>query len=176
MLRTSDRMIRLSKAKARKTSYALVVIAAAIVLTGLTGPGVSRGMSGINKARLIYANDYEDELPRAGGRDSTWGQSAWWSTPDRSTPYGGQSVDEDAARGGEPDDLGDCCDDGLYGPIDCYVDDGGILWVTCGDVIVDAYIVAPPYMLYPAALDVLAVSGRPTEAIKKKASRMGLSR
>lgn len=29
-------------------------------------------LSGIGKAMLIYANDYEDELPRAGGRNSIW--------------------------------------------------------------------------------------------------------
>jgi len=29
-------------------------------------------LSGIGKAMLIYAGDYEDELPRAGGRSSTW--------------------------------------------------------------------------------------------------------
>ncbi len=29
-------------------------------------------LSGIGKAMLIYANDYEDELPKAGGRNSVW--------------------------------------------------------------------------------------------------------
>jgi hypothetical protein len=29
-------------------------------------------LSGIGKAMLIYANDYEDELPRAGGKNSLW--------------------------------------------------------------------------------------------------------
>ncbi len=29
-------------------------------------------LSNIGKAMLIYANDYEDELPRAGGRNSIW--------------------------------------------------------------------------------------------------------
>ena len=32
-------------------------------------------LSGIGKAMLIYANDYEDELPRAGGRNSTWSKN-----------------------------------------------------------------------------------------------------
>jgi len=29
-------------------------------------------LSGIGKAMLIYANDYEDELPKAGGKNSVW--------------------------------------------------------------------------------------------------------
>ncbi|MHC4751996.1 MAG: zinc ribbon domain-containing protein, partial [Planctomycetota bacterium] len=29
-------------------------------------------LSGIGKAMLIYSNDYDDELPRAGGKSSTW--------------------------------------------------------------------------------------------------------
>jgi len=29
-------------------------------------------LSGIGKAMLIYANDYDNELPRAGGRDTIW--------------------------------------------------------------------------------------------------------
>jgi len=32
-------------------------------------------LSGIGKAMLIYANDYDDEFPRAGGRGATWGNS-----------------------------------------------------------------------------------------------------
>ncbi|UCD51136.1 MAG: prepilin-type N-terminal cleavage/methylation domain-containing protein [Phycisphaerales bacterium] len=46
-------------------------------------------LSGIGKAMLIYANDYEDELPRAGGRNSEWdllGQG--WMADDRYTAYG----------------------------------------------------------------------------------------
>lgn len=29
-------------------------------------------LSGIGKAMLIYSNDYDDELPRAGGKSSVW--------------------------------------------------------------------------------------------------------
>ena len=28
--------------------------------------------SGIDNALVIYSNDYDDELPRSGGRNSTW--------------------------------------------------------------------------------------------------------
>jgi hypothetical protein len=37
---------------------------------------------------LIYANDYEDELPRAGGRNTQWGTTANWAAPDRFTAFG----------------------------------------------------------------------------------------
>jgi hypothetical protein len=45
-------------------------------------------LSGIGKAMLLYSNDYQDELPRAGGRNSTWGQVAMWDAPDRYRAYG----------------------------------------------------------------------------------------
>ncbi|MGE5294854.1 MAG: type II secretion system protein [Solirubrobacterales bacterium] len=63
----------------------LVVIAIIALLMGILMPALARvrqlafrmtcgtNLSGIGKAMLIYANDYEDELPRAGGRNSTWG-------------------------------------------------------------------------------------------------------
>ncbi|MCK4294999.1 MAG: hypothetical protein KAY65_17505, partial [Planctomycetes bacterium] len=45
-------------------------------------------LSGIGKAMLIYANDYEDELPRSGGRGGVWGSAITWDAPDRYTAYG----------------------------------------------------------------------------------------
>ncbi|HNU31365.1 MAG TPA: prepilin-type N-terminal cleavage/methylation domain-containing protein [Sedimentisphaerales bacterium] len=63
----------------------LVVIAIIALLMGILMPALSRvrqlafrltcgtNLSGVGKAMLIYANDYEDELPKAGGRSSTWG-------------------------------------------------------------------------------------------------------
>jgi len=66
----------------------LVVIAIIALLMGILMPALSRvrqlafrltcgtNLSGIGKAMLIYANDYEDELPRAGGRNATWGPLA----------------------------------------------------------------------------------------------------
>ncbi|MHC4330574.1 MAG: prepilin-type N-terminal cleavage/methylation domain-containing protein [Planctomycetota bacterium] len=61
----------------------LVVIAIIALLMGILMPALSRvrqvafrmvcgtNLSGIGKAMLIYANDYDDELPRSGGRNST---------------------------------------------------------------------------------------------------------
>ncbi len=46
-------------------------------------------LSGIGKAMLIYANDYEDELPRAGGPSSRWtGRIVDWAAADRRSAYG----------------------------------------------------------------------------------------
>jgi len=67
----------------------LVVIAIIALLMGILMPALARvrqlafrltcgtNLSGIGKAMLIYANDYEDELPRAGGRNATWGTTQW---------------------------------------------------------------------------------------------------
>ena len=68
----------------------LVVIAIIALLMGILMPALARvrqlafrlqcgtNLSGIGKAMMIYANDYEDELPRAGGRDTDWGQTPNW--------------------------------------------------------------------------------------------------
>jgi prepilin-type N-terminal cleavage/methylation domain-containing protein len=62
----------------------LVVIAIIALLMGILMPALARvrqlafrmtcgtNLSGIGKAMLIYSNDYEDELPKAGGRSNTW--------------------------------------------------------------------------------------------------------
>jgi prepilin-type N-terminal cleavage/methylation domain-containing protein len=78
----------------------LVVIAIIALLMGILMPALARvrqlafrmtcgtNLSGIGKAMLIYANDYEDELPRAGGRNSTWGPIANWIAANRFLAYG----------------------------------------------------------------------------------------
>jgi len=78
----------------------LVVIAIIALLMGILMPALARvrqlafrmtcgtNLSGIGKAMLIYANDYEDELPRAGGRGSTWGAVPQWANPDRRQAFG----------------------------------------------------------------------------------------
>jgi prepilin-type N-terminal cleavage/methylation domain-containing protein len=67
----------------------LVVIAIIALLMGILMPALSRvrqlafrlvcgtNLSGIGKAMLIYANDYDDELPRAGDRNAEWGTTVW---------------------------------------------------------------------------------------------------
>jgi prepilin-type N-terminal cleavage/methylation domain-containing protein len=78
----------------------LVVIAIIALLMGILMPALSRvrqlafrltcgtNLSGIGKAMLVYANDYEDELPRAGGRNTVWGATAKWNATDRKAAFG----------------------------------------------------------------------------------------
>jgi len=79
----------------------LVVIAIIALLMGILMPALARvrqiafrmvcgsNLSGIGKAMLIYAGDYEDELPRAGGRGTTWGGSGCvvWNALTRMQAY-----------------------------------------------------------------------------------------
>jgi prepilin-type N-terminal cleavage/methylation domain-containing protein len=79
----------------------LVVIAIIALLMGILMPALARvrqlafrmtcgtNLAGIGKAMLIYANDYEDELPRAGGRTTVWGSmpTAGWYAPSRMAAY-----------------------------------------------------------------------------------------
>ncbi len=78
----------------------LVVIAIIALLMGILMPALARvrqlafrmtcgtNLSGIGKAMLIYANDYEDEMPRAGGRNSNWGQLTNFAGASRMQAYG----------------------------------------------------------------------------------------
>ncbi len=78
----------------------LVVIAIIALLMGILMPALARvrqlafrltcgtNLSGIGKAMLLYANDYQDELPRAGGRTSTWGAVQDWTAANRYTAFG----------------------------------------------------------------------------------------
>jgi prepilin-type N-terminal cleavage/methylation domain-containing protein len=79
----------------------LVVIAIIALLMGILMPALARvrqiafrmvcgtNLSGIGKAMLIYANDYEDEFPRAGGRNSEWSfQIPNWLADNRFAAYG----------------------------------------------------------------------------------------
>ena len=79
----------------------LVVIAIIALLMGILMPALSRvrqiafrmvcgtNLSGIGKAMLIYSNDYDDELPRSGGRNSAWAAKIpAWNATNRYTAYG----------------------------------------------------------------------------------------
>ena len=78
----------------------LVVIAIIALLMGILMPALSRvrqlayrlvcgaNLSGIGKTMLVYANDCDGELPRAGGRRSVWGGPVVWNAADRMAAYG----------------------------------------------------------------------------------------
>ena len=80
----------------------LVVIAIIALLMGILMPALARvrqiayrlycgtNLSGIGKAVLIYANDYDDELPKAGLRNSTYAaRIANWRNVTRAQAFAG---------------------------------------------------------------------------------------
>ncbi len=85
----------------------LVVIAIIALLMGILMPALARvrqlafrmtcgsNLSGIGKAMLLYANDYDDELPRGAGRGASWGSLGTnWQATTRNLAYGmGTSTD-----------------------------------------------------------------------------------
>ncbi len=78
----------------------LVVIAIIALLMGILMPALARvrqlafrmtcgsNLSGIGKAMLIYANDYDDEMPRGGSRTSDWLALPNWQALTRPLAYG----------------------------------------------------------------------------------------
>ena len=53
-------------------------------------------LSGIGKAMLLYANDYDNELPRAGGENSIWANKIPdWKATDQNKAYGLDSEDSE---------------------------------------------------------------------------------
>ncbi len=79
----------------------LVVIAIIALLMGILMPALAKvrqiahrlvcgtNLSGIGKAMMLYANDYDDEFPRAGGRTTVWANYINdWKAPNRFVAYG----------------------------------------------------------------------------------------
>jgi prepilin-type N-terminal cleavage/methylation domain-containing protein len=77
----------------------LVVIAIIALLMGILMPALARvrqiafrmicgtNLSGIGKAMLIYANDYDDEMPRAGGPGAEWANKIIYDATSAYTAY-----------------------------------------------------------------------------------------
>ena len=85
----------------------LVVIAIIALLMGILMPALARvrqiafrmvcgsNLSGIGRAMLIYANDYDNDFPRAGFTGTLWGDKLpgnGWSAPDRRTAFAGSAA------------------------------------------------------------------------------------
>lgn len=78
----------------------LVVLALGVFLLAAVGPLASKpraqarrivckaNLGKIGKAMFVYANDYEDELPRPGSRNSEWGGPVVWNAVNRYVAYG----------------------------------------------------------------------------------------
>ncbi len=96
--------IERSGGKLSGEGFAVVGIAVSAVVfftAGIAMPALGRArqlsfraicannLSHMNKAMRIYANDYDDELPRAGGKNSTWGPTiADYKATTRRTAFG----------------------------------------------------------------------------------------
>jgi len=78
----------------------LVVISIIALLIGILMPALARArqlayrmacgthLSGIGKAMFVYANDYGDKLPKAGGRNNTWTNAVpQWDAQNRRDAY-----------------------------------------------------------------------------------------
>jgi len=71
---------------------AFFLTAARATLANMRGTALrmtcSTNLSGLGKAMLIYANDYDDEMPRAGGPNSTLGTTADFKANTLNAAYG----------------------------------------------------------------------------------------
>jgi len=77
-----------------------VVVLVSVFILSLVAPAFRRAKSDadraacaanlatLGKAMLLYANDYENVFPRAGGRNSPWGETARWNASHRYQAYG----------------------------------------------------------------------------------------
>ena len=77
----------------------LVVIAIIALLMGILMPALARvrqiafrmvcgsNLSGMGRAMLIYANDYDNDFPRAGFQGSIWSSSVTYDAPNRRAAF-----------------------------------------------------------------------------------------
>lgn len=87
----------------------LVLIGVGVFLFGLVGPLASMprnqatravcraNLARIGKAMLLYADDYHEALPRAGGATTVWSEPVIWNALNRQTAYN-VSVDGEGGR------------------------------------------------------------------------------
>jgi hypothetical protein len=94
--------------------------ASVMVLLGIFIPAHARigtNVYGISEGMFIYSNDYEDELPRAGGRNSAWSTTI---TMD-------YVVDNGEGEAGSLEYV----EDGSCLLLDCCINDYGDVWGLC---------------------------------------------
>ncbi len=102
-------MTRRSGSSGLMRADVLVLIVAGVFLLGLAGPLASMprnqatravcraNLARIGKTMLVYANEYEGVLPRAGGPTTRWGGPVIWTAVNRHMAYG-VSVDGEGGR------------------------------------------------------------------------------
>ncbi|MDY0355070.1 MAG: hypothetical protein RBR19_04275 [Sedimentisphaerales bacterium] len=97
-------LVEISRSGGRRTGRGFAAIGTsvplALVLVMTYAPSIGRptpvprmtcgvNLAGIGKAMLIYANDYDDKLPVAGGRGTVWGPGlADWRSERRAVAFG----------------------------------------------------------------------------------------
>ncbi|MFH1716275.1 MAG: hypothetical protein ABIF19_02905 [Planctomycetota bacterium] len=94
-------MSRREKAKKLTAVEVLVVAFVCLFVLAIAGPASQKSrfdadrtqcmknLSTIGKAMVIYANDYDGQFPRSGGRNSTWStRILHWQAPNRYLAYG----------------------------------------------------------------------------------------
>ncbi|MHC4440447.1 MAG: hypothetical protein ACYS3S_24115 [Planctomycetota bacterium] len=94
-------MLKRDKAKKPGPVEVLVVVFVCMFGLAVIGPAMqmsrfdeyriecATNLSNIGRAMLIYANDYEDELPRSGSRNSIWAPTIpSWNAHNRYSAYG----------------------------------------------------------------------------------------
>ncbi len=97
-------LVEISRSGGRRTGYGFAAIGMgaplALVLVTTYAPSIGRptlspgmrcavNLAGIGKMMLIYANDYDDKLPVAGGRGTVWGPGlASWNAGQRADAFG----------------------------------------------------------------------------------------
>lgn len=101
-------LVRIGRSGGRLTGTAFAVVGIVVpavsffLMMGIMLPALARvrqlafrmtcgtNLSAIGKAIHFYVNDYEDELPRAGGPTTSWGYTPNWQADDRFTAFGVQ--------------------------------------------------------------------------------------
>ena len=97
------------KKKALTLTELLIVLATIALLMAILLPTLARirynryratcanNLSQIGKAMHFYVNDYDDELPRAGGPNATWGPTPNWQADNLSDAFGLKAGDGQAS-------------------------------------------------------------------------------